>query len=57
MTPTYNETYSTVLVYVGKDHARLEAWRKQAEADGLTVGKWLAKLADQASGYQKDARP
>ena len=44
MTPTYNETYATVLVYIGKDRARLDAWHKQAEAEGLTVGKWLAKL-------------
>lgn len=51
MTPTYNETYATVLVYIGKDRFRLDAWHKQAEAEGLTVGKWLAKLADKATGY------
>ena len=51
MTPTYNETYATVLVYIGKDRARLDTWHKQAEAEGLTVGKWLAKLADEATGY------
>lgn len=53
MTPTYNETYATVLVYIGKDRARLDAWHKQAEAEGLTVGKWLAGLADKATGYNE----
>lgn len=52
----YNKRYNTVLVYCGQagpggsDNQRMAAWRKTAAGSGLTLGKWLAALADEAAG-------
>lgn len=54
MTPTYNEQYAVVNVYAGKDRRRIDAWRAGAQSAGTSLGKWLAKLADEASGYEAD---
>lgn len=56
----YNKRYNTVLVYTGQagpagsDNKRMAAWRKTAADSGLTLGKWLARLADTAAGLVED---
>lgn len=55
---SYNQRYNTVLVYAGQagqagsDNERMAAWRKTAQDSGLTLGKWLARLADTAAGLK-----
>lgn len=57
---SYNQRYNTVLVYAGQagpggsDSERMAAWRKTAADSGLTLGKWLARLADTAAGLVED---
>jgi hypothetical protein len=60
-TPTLTEqkTAYNVLVYCGKSKSatytgdeRMAAWRRAANADDLTLGRWLAKLADDAAGVE-----
>ena len=58
-TPTHTrqKTAYTVLVYIGKSAThtsdeRMAAWRRAADADGMTLGRWLAMLADDKAGVE-----
>ena len=53
----YYKIYDHIAVYIGRrdGQARREAWEAAARQAGFeTLGKWLTRLADEASGYKPE---